>query len=132
MLVALTMSIAAIQADVKPNCDGNTIEINACFAERLRRADATRRKYEVAATTRYFENDAVRLGIDASQAAFEAYRRIECATVYEAWKDVTIRNQMSLSCEIDLTDERTHYIWEHWLQYLDSSPPILPEPRPTK
>ena len=131
-MVALTMMLAIAAREVRPNCDGSTIEINACFAERLKRSEATLQRYETAAVVRNFDNSAVRLGLDASKVAFEAYRRTECATVYEAWKDGTIRVQMSLSCQIDLTDERTHYVWEHWLQYMDSTPPILPEPKPTK
>ena len=75
---------------------------------------------------------AIRLGIQASQDAFEAYRSIECATIYENWKDGTIRGAMSLTCETGLTDQRTHAIWQHWLQYMDSTPPILPEPKPNE
>jgi uncharacterized protein YecT (DUF1311 family) len=132
MLLALAMIMAAQPEGVKPNCEGNTIEIDACFAERLKKAEATLRKYETAAGVRNFDNNAVRLGLDDSRAAFEAYRKIECGTVYEAWKDGTIRVQMSLACQIDLTDERTHHIWEHWLQYMDSTPPVLPEPQATR
>jgi uncharacterized protein YecT (DUF1311 family) len=100
----------------------------------LDRSKARLAKYLQAALTRYADDNeaAVRLGIQASQDAFEAYRSIECATVYEDWKDGTIRGAMSLSCETALTDERTHDIWADWLQYMDSTPPILPEPEPTK
>src|SRR5689334_9952041 len=109
MLVPLAIMAAAQPQGVKPNCDGSTIEIDACFAERLKKAEAKLRQYEVAAIVRYPAEQAVRLGIEASRSAFESYRTIECATIYEAWKEGTIRVQMSLSCQIDLTDERTHY-----------------------
>ena len=40
----------------------------------------------------------------------------------------TIRNAMSLTCRIRLVDQRTHTIWQNWLTFMDSTPPILPEP----
>jgi hypothetical protein len=33
-----------------------------------------------------------------------------------------------LSCQIKLTQLHTHTIWLEWLTYMDSTPPILPEP----
>jgi uncharacterized protein YecT (DUF1311 family) len=126
---------AALAADSAHTCKGSTTpEVNACAALELKASKARLDKYLQAAFDRYGEDEdaAVRLGIEASQNAFEAYRATECATVYENWKGGTIRGAMELSCEIELTDERTHQVWANWLQYMDSSPPILPEPKPTE
>jgi uncharacterized protein YecT (DUF1311 family) len=114
-------------------CPGETtLEMNECLGQRLEAAQARLDKYLHAATERYTEEQpAVRLGIEASENAFEAYRAIECATVYEDWKDGTLRGVMDLGCRIGLTDERTHVVWANWLQFVDSTPPILPEPKPT-
>ncbi len=114
-------------------CPGETtIEIDDCLGQQLRGAQARLDKYLRAAIERYAEeNPAVRLGIEASEKAFEAYREIECSTVYEDWKDGTIRGAMNLGCRIRLTDERTRTVWANWLQYMDSTPPILPEPKAT-
>ena len=132
MLIAATMAILLQGETVQPNCDGNTSEVNACLSARLDRSQRRLDDYQQAAIDRYSsggENeDAIRLGIEASQAAFEAYRAIECSTVYERWKEGTIRDGMNLACLTRLTDERTHAIWRHWLRYMDSTPPILPEP----
>jgi uncharacterized protein YecT (DUF1311 family) len=128
---------AALAADVAANdlCKGATTpEVNACAALSLKASKVRLDRYLQAALDRYADDNdsAVRLGIEASQSAFEAYRSTECATVYENWKGGTIRNAMELGCEIELTDQRTHDVWQHWLKYMDSTPPILPEPKPTK
>ncbi len=35
---------------------------------------------------------------------------------------------MAGSCLLDMTKKRTHEIWETYLTYMDSTPPILKEP----
>ena len=136
MITGLLISAAVAAAGPKNDpCKGSTtLDVNACLAGELKSSNARLDKYLQVALDRYGEDNeaAVRLGMHASQQAFEAYRSIECQTVYEDWKDGTIRGAMSLSCEIGLTDQRTHDIWQHWLHYMDSTPPILPEPKPTK
>ncbi|TMJ11299.1 MAG: DUF1311 domain-containing protein [Alphaproteobacteria bacterium] len=134
MIVALMLAMAAPAPAADPCKGSSTPEINACISGSLARAQARLDKYVDAAKERCGSEDeaAVRLGIEASQKAFDAYREIECAAVYEDWKDGTIRGAMHLSCEVRLTDERTHTVWQNWLQYMDSTPPILPEPKPTE
>jgi uncharacterized protein YecT (DUF1311 family) len=136
LILAIFISAAVAAAPPKHEpCNGSsTLEVNACESNSLEKSKTRLAKYLQAAFKRYGDDNesAVRLGIQAAQDAFEAYRSIECATVYENWKDGTIRGAMILSCETALTDERTHDIWRHWLQYMDSTPPILPEPKPTE
>ena len=136
MLFLFVMALAATSpvAKVHP-CKGSTTpDVNACLSLSLNRSKARLDKYTEAALRRYGEDGEapVRLGIQAAQDAFEAYRSIECAAVYENWKDGTIRGAMSLSCETRLTDARTHDVWQDWLRYMDSTPPVLPEPTPTR
>lgn len=135
MILALLLGAALSSAPASDPCEGaSTPEINECLAGKVEKSKARLDQYLQAALDRYDGGDeaAVRLGIKASQDAFEAYRSIECATILEHWKGGTIRGVMILSCEIGLTDQRTHTVWQHWLQYADSTPPILPEPRPTE
>ena len=122
-----------------------TLEMNACFAEKLSQADARRKQYFAAAIAR--EEESIEASQDdasaqtmapsetiaqmrASKAAFEVYRDAECGAVWETWKTGTIRGVMSLTCRIAMTDERTRTIWSNWLTYIDSTPPVLPEPQP--
>ena len=136
MLLALAAMVSLQPDDVQPNCAGNTLEVNACLAGKVKTAQERLDRYVQAALERYGSDEpgdaAIRLGITASQDAFEAYRSIECDAVYENWKEGTIRGAMGATCAIGLTDQRTHVVWEHWLRYMDSTPPILAEPKPTE
>jgi uncharacterized protein YecT (DUF1311 family) len=136
LVFSILLGVAVVNAAPAADpCNGSsTPEVNACISSQLDRSNARLDKYIRAALNRYAGDDeaAVRLGIQSSQAAFEAYRSIECDTVYEDWKDGTIRRAMSLACRTSLTDQRTHDVWQHWLRYMDSTPPILAEPKPTE
>jgi uncharacterized protein YecT (DUF1311 family) len=132
LFISTALAAAAPKSDP---CKGSTtLDVNACLSAELKSSEARLDKYLQAALTHHGLDDegAARLGLQASQQAFEAYRSIECQTVYENWKGGTIRTAMGLICEIDLTDQRTLEIWQQWLTYKDSTPPILPKPEPTK
>ena len=135
----IEFALAAALMQVSPQdrlCDnsGTTVAVNACLADRLKRAQERLDRYLQAALHKYEGEDerAVRLGIESSEDAFEAYRSIECRTMFEDWKGGTIRTSMELGCKIGMTDDRTHDVWRHWLTYVDSTPQVLPEPRPTQ
>ena len=122
----------APQPSVTYDCDGSTAEMDACMLEILERSQQRKARYLEAALERFADDEAVVTAIRMGDSAFEAYRENECGAVYEQWRDGTIRNMMSLTCSIGLTDERTRTIWSSWLTYMDSTPPILPEPRSTR
>ena len=131
MIIGLLFSAAVAATPPGDSCNGSTTtEMNQCSAAKVEKANKRLSEYIVAAKTRYADQPAVVLGIDASQTAFEAYRDIECAAVLENWKDGTIRVVMTLGCELTLTNERTATVWANWLQYMDDTPPVLPEPKP--
>ena len=66
---------------------------------------------------------------DKAETLWTSYREAECGAVYDYWRAGTIRTSMELTCEIDLTQRHTHTVWSEWLTYMDSTPPILPEPK---
>ena len=135
MMLSLAAMMLMQPEGVKPDCNGNTLEVNVCLVEKRDASEKRLQKYLNAALGRQFndpDGGAVQLGIRASQQIFEAYRDVECATVAEHWKGGTVRVAMSLRCQAQLTDERTHMIWSHWLRYADRTPSILPEPKPTQ
>ncbi|ALE17911.1 hypothetical protein AMC99_02638 [Altererythrobacter epoxidivorans] len=108
-----------------------TIDMDQCYADVLGRADERREAYLAKAVERHADRPELGKEIEASDAAFLAYRDAECGAVYEDWKEGTIRGVMGLACRIDMTDRRTLTIWRNWLTYMDSTPPALPEPKPT-
>ncbi|MEO1968963.1 MAG: lysozyme inhibitor LprI family protein [Sphingomonadaceae bacterium] len=118
----------------QPDCPGaeTTIDMNRCYATLLHRAEAKRERYLATAVSAQADRPQVQAAMRKAGKAFLAYRDAECGAVYEDWKEGTIRDVMTLGCEIDLTDRRTHTIWAHWLTYMDSTPPRLPEPEPTR
>lgn len=108
-----------------------TREIDACLGEVLARASARMETYHQAALERVKENGALQLLLRSTQEGFSAYVGGECGGVHEFYADGSIATASYLGCAIELTDERTHTIWENWLSYPDSTPPLLPEPKPT-
>jgi uncharacterized protein YecT (DUF1311 family) len=107
------------------------MDMNHCIAAIVQRAQERQAKYLAAAIARYADEPEVTERIKASDAAFSEYERAECGAVYEYWIEGSIRNVMSLQCSLALIDQRTRTIWRNWLTYMDSTPPILPEPLPT-
>lgn len=110
----------------------NTMAMNDCFAAVLEKAEKQRAEYLAAALARHADRPALLAKIKASDDTFTAYRDAECGAVLEDWIEGTIRGVMTLSCRIDMTNRRTHTIWQNWLQFQDSTPPVLPEPQPTR
>jgi uncharacterized protein YecT (DUF1311 family) len=133
-VLAATVGLAGAQA--APKCPGdNTIEINDCMSATLTKAQADLDRYLAAARKRLKSEAADDAGsaaaladVDKVQAAWVAYSKADCDAVYDNWSAGTIRTAMALTCEIDLTRQRTHTVWSEWLTYMDSTPPILPEP----
>ncbi|GAA0758634.1 uncharacterized protein YecT (DUF1311 family) [Erythromicrobium ramosum] len=113
-------------------CDGTTIEMNECMSEILARSTERKDQYLAAALARHDDSPDVAKMIRQSDAASEAYRKQECYALYEDNKEGTIRNYVYLGCAIALVDERTRTIWQNWLTYADTTPPMLPEPGPSR
>ena len=64
----------------------------------------------------------------ASQRAWLKFRDGECEAVGMYWRPGSIAGRMWGDCMDRLTRARTRTIWESWLTYADSTPPILPRP----
>lgn len=142
LLLALAMAsaLARREAPATADCPGDTTpEINQCFAERAEQADRELARYVDAARRRLRRELAdsrptdprvlkVPGEFDKAEQAWAAYRDAECDAVYDYWSEGTIRDVESLACRIRLTQAHTHSVWRQWLTYMDSTPPILPEP----
>ncbi|WP_333912581.1 lysozyme inhibitor LprI family protein [Vibrio coralliirubri] len=130
-LIAVCFSISALAGDGVVDCENamNTIEINQCAAIELESAQAELDKYLAAS----FEHNAYDAELVASikkaQESWQAYMSAHCSSVYTQWRDGSIRGVMALSCKTTLTKQRTHEVWANFLTYMDSTPPVLPEPK---
>jgi uncharacterized protein YecT (DUF1311 family) len=132
ILAACAMPLAA-EDESPARCPDatSTPEMNECMAALLEGARQRQATYLEAALARHTDRPELAAKIKASDAAFAAYADAECDAVYEDWKEGTIRGVMFLSCQIALVDARTRTVWQHWLTYMDDTPPVLPEPLPT-
>lgn len=118
---------------------GSTPELDACQAEYSRRADRELARYVAAARKRLTDDsrDAFTGGsakaalaeFDAAQAAWGPFRKAECSAVYTQHRGGTIRGSMYETCWRRMTEDRTRSVWVNWLQYMDSTPPVLLEPK---
>ncbi len=124
------MDPAERQVALCPEATTTTGNLRRCRA-RLERAEARMTEYLDAALKTVGHDDAQTLLMQSTQEGFLAYRGGECGAVHEKFAGGTIRTTMYLNCATRLTNQRTHTIWRNWLTYMDSTPPILPEPKPT-
>lgn len=120
-------------------CAGSTTpEVDACQAEYARRADRELARYLAAARRRLVgeasENadpqtsKTTLAALEASQKAWEGFRKAECEAVYVWWSEGTIRGAMYQDCMQSLTQSRTEQVWRTWLSFEDSTPPLMPKP----
>ena len=115
-------------------CPGiTTYEMNQCAIADIAIAEARLSRYVDTARERLSDQgDSETLGhFDAAQAAWETYIDGECGALYQRYIDGSIRGLIAGNCHRAMIDERTHTVWQHWLTYADSTPPILSEPEPT-
>ena len=131
MILMFTLSVSPAFAEGPLNCDQpqNTKEINECASQRLEAAEAELAQYLEACFKHNARDLTLVKSIKAAQKSWESYRSAHCDSVGTHWRTGTIRGLMYLSCEINLTKQRTHELWRHFLTYMDSSPPVLPEPK---
>lgn len=128
----MSIVVAALLLMAADPCAGSTTrEVEQCLAADLARADAELNRYYAAAVTRLTKERATTAlaKLRASERAWIAYRDAECDAVYEWWSRGTIRGAMTLGCRTRITKARAMTIWQNWLTYADSTPPILPKPK---
>ncbi|TVP91664.1 MAG: DUF1311 domain-containing protein [Pseudomonadaceae bacterium] len=126
----LLLAFAAIADEEPLDCSKaiSTLEINACAALERDEAQAMLAHYFTAALEHNAHDSELVAAIKLAQADWAQYQQSHCGSVYSMWRQGTIRGAMALSCETQLTRQRTHELWENFLTYADSTPPVLPEP----
>jgi uncharacterized protein YecT (DUF1311 family) len=122
---------------IPPCPDETTLGSNRCWSGRLAKADSELARYLATARIEVKRRadspdgpktaDALRQ-FDVAQKAWSAYRDAECGAIFDYWSGGTIRDLEALACRTHLATLRTHTIWLHWLTFMDSTPPLLPEP----
>ena len=118
-------------ADKTLDCEkpSSTLEINECASIKLESADAELARYLKACFKHNADDPELVKSIKAAQTKWKDYMSAHCSSVGTMWRSGTIRGSMFLSCKIYLTKQRTHEVWRQFLTYMDSTPPVLPEPK---
>lgn len=131
LLTCLPLLASASASDDAIDCENamNTIEINQCASIELETAQVELDQYLEASFEHNAYDAELVSSIKEAQDSWQAYMTAHCDSVYTQWRDGSIRGLMALSCKTKLTKQRTHEVWGNFLTYMDSTPPILPEPK---
>jgi len=127
-LVLSFYSTFALSDDIDCTKAISTIDINYCAGVKLVNAEKIMNEY-LSESKKHNSNDPELIkSIEEAQKAWGLYADAHCDSIYSMWREGTIRGVMGLNCQTKLTKARTHEIWENFLTYMDSTPPVLPEP----
>lgn len=91
-------------------CDtaSTTRSAEMCLEQVSRSKDDTVRRLEAAVRARLDKTASA--SFDSAFTAWRTYRARECNSVYDFWRQGTIRNTEYMQCVIDLTDERIGHL----------------------
>ncbi len=132
IIVLASLSFAASAEDkVIIDCNNpmNTLEINQCAAIESQSAQVEMDKYLKTSFEHNADDPELINAIKIAQKDWQAYLSSHCDAVYTQWRNGSVRGFKHLSCQSRLTRQRTHEIWKSFLTYVDSTPPVLPEPK---
>ena len=129
ILVSFSFSIAAAEKTIDCEKAISTIEINQCASIELDLAQAELARYIQTSYEHNAYDPELIASIKVAQKDWQTYLTSHCDSVYTQWREGTIRGVMAISCKTKLTRQRTYEIWENFLTYMDSTPPVLPEPQ---
>lgn len=106
----------------------STLAINDCLIDKIEASEKELSQYIAKSKLRYSGLPKSIEQLNIAQGAWVKYRKAHCASVYEIWAEGTIRDAMHHICWLAVTKLRTREIWETYLTFMDSTPPLLPEP----
>jgi uncharacterized protein YecT (DUF1311 family) len=129
--LCMTTLVSPSMAAVADPCAKITsiIEGAECRAGQLNDEEKKQKQYFDAAVKRAALFDLDVKHLNDEQLAWAKYRGTLCGNVYLMWVQGTARYEMAALCDLKLTRERTYDLWRSYLTYVDSTPPILPDPR---
>lgn len=107
----------------------STLAINQCLYQDLVTAEKQMQHYLAKSLEHNSEEPLAVASIQNAQEAWLAFRDKHCDAVYEIWRGGSISTAKSLSCKLQLTQQRTRGLWRAFLTYADSTPPVLPDPK---
>ena len=127
-LIFTSAVVSATADEVDCSQAGSTLAIEECSREEVGALETELDKYLAAARQHLYGDEAVLSALDQAQQSWLDYRREHCLAVRELWAGGSIRGVMTNQCLLHQTRQRLWDIWETYLTFMDSTPPLLPEP----
>ena len=119
----------AVSDEIDCNKAVSTFDINDCAGVELNKAELEMANYLAKSKEQNSYDKELITAIEKAQQAWQTYAEAHCDSIYTMWREGSIRGVMFLSCKTKLTKQRTHEIWSNFLTYMDSTSPVLPEPK---
>jgi uncharacterized protein YecT (DUF1311 family) len=130
LLLGLALFLPSLTFSADPCKDSKTtLEMNDCLSAQIDAAEKVLAKYLKESQRHYADAPNVLASLDKAQRTWIQFRDNHCDAVYEIWSGGTIRGAMHGYCRLEQTRRRTHDLWQTYLTFMDSTPPILPEPQ---
>jgi uncharacterized protein YecT (DUF1311 family) len=104
-------------------------DMNNCIVQQVGQAEKELVRYLAQARRSIAADPKSVAALDQAQEAWSRFRSAHCDAVYQNWSNGTVRHFMRGSCLLQQTQRRTHDLWQVYLTYVDSTPPVLPEPQ---
>jgi uncharacterized protein YecT (DUF1311 family) len=132
-ITAIILCISTINAVEKPEfctkLEASTIDREHCKHWKMKESEREMNNYLSAAQKRYSDDKKFISLLQKSQAMWIKYSESECLTYEHQWSGGSISTYMYLECKLHMTKQRTYRIWDNYLTFMDSTPPLLPEPK---
>jgi uncharacterized protein YecT (DUF1311 family) len=106
-----------------------TLEMNQCLSDQITLAEKELAKYFEESRRRVAHDPRTLVEFEKAQKAWVAFRDAHCGAIYQYWAQGSVRGAKAGYCVLKLTRRRTHDLWDAYLTYIDTTPPILPEPK---
>lgn len=119
----------AMSEDFDCNKAITTIDINYCARIDLKKSELEMAIYLTKSKEHNSYDSELIKSINVAQKSWVLYAEAHCNSIYTMWREGTVRGAMHLRCKTKITKLRTHEIWENFLTYMDSTPPVLQEPK---
>lgn len=107
-----------------------TLEMNACLSEMLKDTEQHMRVTLSEAMQRHQDDGQAMEAISDSQHNWQSYRDSHCRSLYEIWRQGSIRSAIYLGCAIQLTEARIEQLRNDYLTLMDSAETPKPDQKP--
>ena len=101
-------------------------EMEQCIAAELQKAEKLLDGYLAESTRQVAKSADARRALETAQAAWLAYRDSQCRAVYATYAPGSMAGLQLVSCKLELTQKRTHELWQ---TYLENRVSDLKEPK---